>query len=214
MTKRTWNLVSLLLICASLLLLCGCSATWVGALAAGLPTLLGMVTGIAAFIAALIGKTIPADVSTEMQTITGDVDTEPDQPVPVGARHEPYRADSGHPHRGDREAGIDSERVQHHRSRDTIEIDCNDRPGSRGRASIAGSHSAAYGRCATAQRAGARSVAELPQQPEEGVEQHRFGEDGKPGRRCGARQCETVLMRTGKSGHPAIGPSGRWRPLS
>jgi hypothetical protein len=68
--------VSLLLICASLLLLCGCSATWVGALAAGLPTLLGMVTGIAAFIAALIGKTIPADVSTEMQTITGDVDTE------------------------------------------------------------------------------------------------------------------------------------------
>lgn len=58
------------------LLLSGCSASWIGAVNALLPALQAGVSAILAFVMSLQGKTVPASTTAAIQKIVNDVQTE------------------------------------------------------------------------------------------------------------------------------------------
>jgi uncharacterized protein (DUF697 family) len=60
----------LLCLCLSVVCLTGCTATWLTAVGAALPTLAALVKAISTFIAALSGKTIADNVSAAITKIT------------------------------------------------------------------------------------------------------------------------------------------------
>lgn len=71
--KRFWLIFGLLQVT---LFLAGCSAAWLGAVSALLPTLESAVSAVIAFVMALEGKTISAEISSKVQQIGADIKAE------------------------------------------------------------------------------------------------------------------------------------------
>jgi ABC-type multidrug transport system fused ATPase/permease subunit len=71
--KTLWLFVAL---CTMVILTTGCTATWISAIGAALPSLSALVTAIATFIAALSGKTVTTAVSNAIAKITADIQTQ------------------------------------------------------------------------------------------------------------------------------------------
>jgi hypothetical protein len=62
----------LLCLCLSMVMLTGCTATWITALGAAIPGISALITAIATFVAALAGKTVSASVAAAIKKYTAD----------------------------------------------------------------------------------------------------------------------------------------------
>jgi hypothetical protein len=71
-----WRVFTLLTILETCFMLTGCTAAWLGAISALLPTIGAVVNAIVAFVAALSGKTVSASTTAAIQKWAANVSTE------------------------------------------------------------------------------------------------------------------------------------------